>query len=262
MRIARLDNTSLHWREDGDPDGYPVVFANSLGTDLRVWDKIVPHLPKNLRLFRFDKRGHGLSSCPPAPYSMADLARDTENLLDQLGVSNCVFVGLSIGGMIGQSLATHRPDLVRALVLSNTAAKLGEAETWQDRINAVRADGIASLAEPILDRWFSAAFRQNTEVAAWRNMLTRTPSEGYIGCCAAIAGTDLRATSAELHLPVLAIGGSEDLASPPELVRSTASLIPGATYKEIKGVGHLPCVEAPEKFATLIGDFIEETLNG
>ncbi|WP_282153397.1 3-oxoadipate enol-lactonase [Ruegeria atlantica] len=262
MQVAALDNACLHWREDGDPNGFPVVFANSLGTDLRVWDKVVPLMPEGLRLIRFDKRGHGLSSCPHGPYTTVDLSRDAEDLLDHLGITGCVFIGLSIGGMIGQSLAASCPDLVRGLVLSNTAAKMGDPEMWQNRIDAVRADGIAALADPILERWFSPAFRETDELKAWRHMLTRTPAEGYIGCCAAIAGTDLSEASADLRLPVLAIGGSEDLASPTEIVRGTASLIPGAQYSEIAGVGHLPCVEAPEQFAALVGDFIEETLHG
>ena len=98
MKIARLGDVALHWREDGDPGGAPVVFANSLGTDLRLWDDIVPLLPPGLRIIRYDKRGHGLSSCPPAPYSMGALVTDAERLLEHLGVRACVFVGLSIGG--------------------------------------------------------------------------------------------------------------------------------------------------------------------
>ena len=122
MNILDLGDIQLHWREDGDPAGWPVVFANALGTDFRLWDRIVPLLPKSLRLIRYDMRGHGLSSCPPGPYAMGALVRDAERLLDALGVKDCVFVGLSIGGMVAQGLAVKRLDLVRALVLSNTAA--------------------------------------------------------------------------------------------------------------------------------------------
>ena len=125
MHIADLGDVGLHYRIDGDPDGAPLVFANSLGTDMRLWDLILPHLPKGLRIIRFDKRGHGLSSQPPGPYSMGSLVRDAERLLDHLAVRDCVFVGLSIGGMIAQGLAVKRMDQVRALVLSNTAAKIG-----------------------------------------------------------------------------------------------------------------------------------------
>ena len=152
MQVALANGVGLNWREDGDPAGYPVVFANSLGTDMRLWDQVLPLLPRGLRIIRFDKRGHGLSDCPPAPYAMEDLVSDAEALLDGLGLRACVFVGLSIGGMIGQGLAARRPDLVRALVLSNTAAKMGDAAMWQARIDAIRAGGIEALADAVIDR--------------------------------------------------------------------------------------------------------------
>ena len=102
MRYADLEHIKLHYREDGDPNGPALVFSNSLGTDLRLWDPILPYLPKDFRIIRYDKRGHGLSECPSGPYSMGGLIRDAEALLDHLNVSNCVFIGLSIGGMIAQ----------------------------------------------------------------------------------------------------------------------------------------------------------------
>lgn len=259
MRMADLDTVQLHWHEDGPADGPAVVFANSLGTDLRLWDKVVPLLPKKLRLIRFDKRGHGLSSCPDAPYAMDDLVADTEALLDQIGVRDCIFVGLSIGGMIGQALAARRPDLVRALVLSNTAAKMGDAAMWQSRVSAIRADGIESVADAILDRWFGPDFRNTDEATLWRTLLTRTPVEGYVGCCQAIAGTDLRPTTAKLQLPTLGIAGSADGASPPDLVQDTTGLIPGARFRVISGAGHLPCVEKPDEYAGLLAKFLKET---
>ncbi|MCX2724602.1 3-oxoadipate enol-lactonase [Roseibium salinum] len=261
MKIAKLSCVDLHWRDDGDPDGVPVVFANSLGTDLRLWDKVIDRLPAwGLRLIRFDKRGHGLSSCPASPYSLEDLAGDTEEFLEQIGVTSCLFVGLSIGGMIGQLLAARRPQLVKGLVLSNTGAKMGEAAMWQDRISRIRTGGIESLGDAILERWFSAGFRQSGEAIAWRNMLTRTPAEGYIGCCEAIAGTDLTALTSALRLPVLGIGGSEDLASPPDLVRATTALVPGSRYVEIEAAGHLPCVEQPDRFTGHLKTFFKEDL--
>lgn len=258
MRVTRANGVALHWREDGDPTGFPVVFANSLGTDLRLWDKLLALLPPGLRLIRIDKRGHGLSECPPAPYTMADLVDDTEALLAALGIRDCIFVGLSIGGMIGQGLAARRPDLIRALVLSNTAARMGDAAMWQARIDAIRAGGIEALADPVMERWFAAGFRATDELTAWRNMLTRTPAQGYIGCCQAIAGADLTVSTAVLTLPTLAIAGSEDGASPPDLVQATADLIAGSRFEVIPGTGHLPCVEDPAAFATLLTPFLKE----
>ncbi|MDJ0628754.1 MAG: 3-oxoadipate enol-lactonase [Rhodobacter sp.] len=259
MKIADLGDVRINYREDGDPGGAPVVFANSLGTDYRLWDPILPLLPPGLRLIRYDKRGHGLSACPPAPYSMGALIADTERLLDHLGVRECLFVGLSIGGMIAQGLAVKRMDLIRAMVLSNTAARIGTHQMWQDRIDAVKAGGIEALADPIMERWFSKAFRATPELTAWRNMLTRQPDEGYIGCSAAIQGTDFYTPTSGLTLPTLAIAGSEDGSTPPDLVRETAGLIKGSKFHLIRGAGHLPCVERPEEYARVLGDFIQET---
>ena len=124
VKIFDTGAVQLHYREDGDPGGAPLVFANSLGTDLRLWDGVLPLLPPGLRIIRYDKRGHGLSSCPEPPYAMGALVRDLEMLLDHLAVRGALVVGLSIGGLIAQGLAVKRLDLVRALVLSNTAPKI------------------------------------------------------------------------------------------------------------------------------------------
>ncbi|MBF9036051.1 3-oxoadipate enol-lactonase [Rhodobacterales bacterium HKCCE2091] len=257
MRSIRLeDGLHLAVEESGDSGGPAVVFANSLGTDMRLWDAVLPHLPAGLRLVRYDKRGHGLSAAPRAPYSMGSLVTDAERLLDTLGVKDCVFVGISIGGLIAQGLATKRLDLVRAVVLSNTATKIGTREMWQDRIDAVMAGGTASLSDSIMERWFSKGFRAKDDVDIWRRMVETTGVDGYAGCCAAIAGTDFHATTAALRLPALVIAGSEDGSTPPDLVRELADTIPGARYQLIHGAGHLPPVEMPEKFAALVSDFL------
>jgi len=258
LKIATLGDVQIHYREDGDPSGAPVVFANSLGTDLRLWDDVVPLLPPGLRIIRYDKRGHGLSSCPPAPYSMGALVTDAERLLDHLGVRDCVFVGLSIGGMIAQGLAVKRLDLVRGMVISNTAARIGTVQMWEDRIAAIREGGIEALADAVMERWFSKTFRQTEALTAWRNMLVRQPAEGYMGCAAAISGTDFYTTTATLTLPTLAIAGSEDGSTPPDLVRETAELIRGARFHLMRGAGHLPCVEKPGEYSELLAEFLEE----
>ena len=256
MKIAQFSDVALHYRVDGPEDGPPVVFANSLGTDLRLWDPILPHLPEGLRIVRFDKRGHGLSSCPNSPYSMGALINDTERLLDLLKVHDCVFVGLSIGGMIAQGLAIKRLDLVRAMVLSNTAAKIGNPAMWADRIAAVKAGGIESLADTVMERWFSAEFRTKPEMTLWRNMLTRQEDQGYMGCSAAISGTDFYTPTSGLRLPTLGIAGSEDGSTPPDLVRETVDLVPGSSFHLIRKTGHLPCVEKPQEYARVLTDFL------
>ena len=262
MRVADLDGLRVHWREDGDPAGAPVVFANSLGTDLRLWDAVIPRLPAGLRLIRYDLRGHGLSDAPPGPYAMGQLVTDAERLLEHLGVRDGVFVGLSIGGMIAQGLAVKRMDQVRALVLSNTAARIGTPEMWEARIATARAEGLAAMADAILERWFTRGFRESAEITLWRNMLIRQPAEGYAACCAAISGTDFYTPTSGLRLPTLGIAGSDDGSTPADLVRETVELIPGAEFRVIRRAGHLPCVEQPAAFAEALTDFLSAVGHG
>ena len=258
MQIADLGDVQLHYRVDGDPAGAPIVFANSLGTDLRVWDAVVERLPAGLKVIRYDKRGHGLSTVPAAPYSMGALVRDAERLLDLLNVRDCVFVGLSIGGMIAQGLAVKRLDQVRALVLSNTAAKIGTAEMWQERIKAVEEQGIEALADNVMERWFAKEFRATPELTLWRNMLVQQSRAGYAGCCAAIAGTDFYTPTSGLRLPCLGFAGAEDGSTPPDLVRETVDLIPGSQFQLIRRAGHIPCVEKPDEYTQRLTTFLKE----
>ncbi|MEM9350795.1 MAG: 3-oxoadipate enol-lactonase [Pseudomonadota bacterium] len=259
MKVFDTGEVKLHYREDGDPSGAPIVFANSLGTDLRLWDAVLPLLPPGLRIIRYDKRGHGLSDCPKAPYAMGGLVRDVEKLLDALEVRECVFVGLSIGGLIAQGLAAKRLDIVRALVLSNTGAKIATRELWQERIDTIRKLGMGSIGDATMKRWFSKSFRERPDMAPWRNMLIATREEGYVGCANAIQGTDFYTPTASLRLPCLGIAGSEDAATPPDLVRETVDLIPGSKFKIMRRAGHLPCVEDPKAYADLLTDFLRET---
>ncbi len=260
MQMVELNGIAVHYADQGDPNGAALVFSNSLGTDFRLWDQLMPHLPKGLRLIRYDTRGHGLTSAPEGDYFMGDLVADAAALLDHLGVKNCIFVGLSIGGMIAQGLAAERLDLVRGLVLSNTAAKIGTPAMWHDRMEAVRKGGIKALEAAILERWLSSRWRRENpfELAGWRHMLCRTPVDGYLGCSAAIAETDLFESTARLTLPTLAIAGSEDGSTPPDLVRETADLVKGSKFHLIRGAGHLPCVEQPEEYAAVLTTFLEE----
>lgn len=259
MQCIENEGVSLHVREDGPAEGRVVMFSNSLGTDLRVWDLLLPHLPAGLRLIRYDTRGHGLSDCPAPPYAMDDLVDDALAVIESLGLQRVTFVGLSIGGLTGQGLAARNPERVKALVLMDTAAKIGSSDVWTDRIAQLRSGGIESIAQVVLERWFADDFRTRPcQLAPWHNMLTRTPLDGYIGCCAAIAETDLTHSTAKLELPILAMAGTEDGATPPELVQATARLC-GAEFHLIDGAGHLPCVEQAARTGALISRFLERT---
>ena len=260
MLFADLGDIRVHYRLDGPEDGPALVFANALGTDFRIWDGVVAHLPAGLRILRYDMRGHGLTTATEGPYYMGDLVADAAGLMESVGMKDAVFVGLSIGGVVAQGLAAERLDLLRAIVLSNTAAKIGTPDSWARRIATVRAEGIAAIAEGILGLWFSKKFHETRaeELAGWRHMLTRTPVAGYTGCCAAMAETDLRDSTARLALPTLVLAGSEDGSTPPDLVRETAESIAGARFEVIRGAGHIPCVETPETMTALIAAFLEE----
>lgn len=255
IALARPFGT-LHVRIDGPEDGPAVLFANSLGTDLRLWDKVIPLIASRHRVIRYDKRGHGLSALGGGE-CLQDHVDDAVAIITGLARGPVLFVGLSIGGLIAQSVAHQRPDLVRALVLSNTAARLGTAESWAARIAAIEAGGMDAIADAVMERWFAPTFRERAEAALWRAMLIRTPQAGYIAACQALAAADQTAATATLRLPVLALAGEKDGASPPPLVRTLAKLIPGSAFHEIAGAGHLPCVETPAAWAARVVPFLE-----
>ena len=260
QKIER-DGVAIHTQVDGhdDPTAPTLVFANSLGTTLHMWNEIVDRLPDGLRIIRFDNRGHGESDVPDGPYTMGGLVTDAVAVCDAYAVKDAMFVGLSVGGMIAQGLAVKRPDLVRALVLSNTAAKIGNQPMWQDRIDTVLSKGVGALADGTMERWFSRDFLLSPKLAYWRKMLTDTPAQGYAGVCAAIAGTDFYTPTSGIRIPTLGIAGSEDGATPPDLVRETIDLIPGSQFALMRRAGHLPCAENPDAYAQIVIDFIAAT---
>ncbi|MBP1884215.1 3-oxoadipate enol-lactonase [Sinorhizobium mexicanum] len=265
MQFARINDITIHYQVIGATGEKPVlVFANSLGTDFRIWRDVVVRLAGEFAIVLYDKRGHGLSDVGPVPCSIEDHATDLAALLDLLSVRGAIICGLSVGGLIAQSLYQRRPDLVRALVLSDTAHKIGTAEMWNARIAAIEADGIEAVADAILERWFTPAFRRPENVAftGYRNMLIRQPVAGYIGTCAAVRDADFTEAAKKIAVPVLCVVGEDDGSTPPDLVRSTARLIPGARYEVIREAGHIPCVEQPEILTAILRPFFELVMHG
>jgi len=263
MHVQGLDRSGvvLRYCEDGRREApSTLIFVNSLGTDLRIWLDIARVFSQTMRVVRYDKRGHGMSDAPDAPYSLDDHVDDLDALLEHLNIDNAIIVGVSVGGMIAQGVALKSPARVKGLVLCDTAAKIGTEEAWDERIDEIRANGLSAIADGIMERWFSSGFRASlpAELRLWRNLLTRTPVEGYVGTCAALRDADMRETVGTLDLPVLCVCGDEDGATPPEVVRELATMIPGATYQEISRSGHLPCVEQPAILANAIAAFISE----
>lgn len=256
MARIKLDNVTLGMAESGDPAGAPVVFLGALGTDLSIWDAVAGALPGRLRAVRFDLRGQGGSDCPPGPYAMGALVRDMEAAMEALGLREAVVVGLSVGGMVAQALAVKRMDLVRGLVLSGTAPKIGTKAGWQARAALVRAEGMAAVSDAILERWFSRRARAAGCDAPVRAMLERQDPEGYAATCEAIAGTDLITPTSGLRLPALVLAGTEDRSAPPDLLRELADLIPGSRFDLLRGAGHLPCVDSPALYAQKLTGFL------
>lgn len=264
MAFARVNGVVVHHEVRGDPSKPPLVFSNSLGTDFRIWDGVAERLQGDYRILLYDKRGHGLSEATPAPYAMTDHVDDLAALLDHVGMTRAAVVGLSVGGVIAQGLAARRPDLVAALVLSDTAHKIGTSEMWNERIETVTRKGIGAIADGILERWFTAAYRtpDNPDFVGYSAMLTRTPVDGYAGTCAALRDADLTESTRALKVPALLIVGDQDGSTPPELVRSTSELIEGSTFEVVEGAGHLPCIEKPQQTAALISRFLKEAGHG
>ncbi len=257
--FASVNGVTIHYELTGDPARKPaLVFANSLGTDFRIWRAIVPAFANDFAILCYDKRGHGLSDIAHPPYAMSDHVGDIAGLLDHLHIRRAVMCGLSVGGMIAIGLTSWRPDLVRALILCDTAHKIGTADSWNDRIRAITENGIPAVSGTILERWFSPAFRSpsNASFAGYRNMLERSPVTGYAGTCAALRDTDYTAKARVIHLPTLCVVGDQDGATPPALVKELADLIAGARYEIIADAGHIPCVEQPDKLISVMRPFL------
>ena len=262
MAFGRFNHQVLHFRDERPDTADAIVLIHALGTNLTIWDQVVARLDRDLRILRYDLRGHGLSDAPDGPYAIEDHMDDAVALIEASSIGDAVIVGLSVGGLVAQALAARRPDLARALILCDTAHRIGSAEMWQARIEAIRKGGIASIADAILERWFSRSFREGcpVELAGYRNMLVQAPVEGYIGTCATLRDTDLTETTRNLWQPTLCLVGAEDGATPPELVRSMSNLIPGAAFEIVPEAGHLPCIERPDLIAARINAFAKESV--
>ena len=258
MKFAAVSGVTLHYTLDGIPSGIPLVFINSLGSDLRLWDAVVPYFTDDFLIIRYDKRGHGLSDCPPGLYAIRDHANDVTHLLDHLQINEVILVGISVGGVIAQDFALNHPQRIKGLVLSDTAAKIGDDELWNERIETLRQHGMAYLAESILARWFAPSFIEThpAEYRGYYNLLTRMPLEGYIGTCEALRDCDLREVVGAITAKTLVLCGAEDLSTPPALGQNLADRLPQAHFELIERAGHLPCVEQPAAMAHKIAQFL------
>jgi 3-oxoadipate enol-lactonase len=257
MPFAEVSGGRIHYRIDGGVDAPVLVLSHSLGTNLAMWDLQVAPLSRSFRIIRCDTRGHGESLVSPGPYAIELLARDVVSLLDRLEIPRAHFCGLSLGGMIGIWIAAHEPARVDKLMLANTAAHLGPRENWDARIRTVRQGGMAAVAEGVIERWFTPAFREGRarEVEPVRQMLLTVAPEGYIACCAAIRDMDQRTDLAAIRSPTLVITGRHDPATPPATGRAVADAVHGARLIELSAA-HLSNIEAVEAFNAAVFDFL------
>ncbi len=256
--FTRLSGLTVHFRQEG-PEGAPaLVFINSLGCDLRIWDAVVPEFTSRFRVLRYDKRGHGLSDAPTGPYSIGQLAGDLLRLLNHVDIQEATLIGISVGGQIALEFAVRYPEQVNALVLCDTAPKLGTRADWDERIAAVEKNGLEQMAEAILARWFAPGFASRRPAAyrGYANMLGRMPVHGYTATCAALREADLRQSLDAVQRKSLVICGEEDRAVSPEVCRQLAETLGPAAFKLIPGSGHLPCIEQPAALAEAIDLFL------
>jgi 3-oxoadipate enol-lactonase len=256
-----LENVRFNYRMDGPahlPAEAPVlVMSNSLGTDLAMWEPQIPAFAQRFRVLRYDSRGHGATTATPGPYTIAQLARDVIALLDALAIPRAHFCGLSMGGMVGMWLGVNAPERIDRLVLCNTSPKIGTPEMWKTRIDKVRSDGLAGIADAVLERWFTPAFRQRAPdtLTRMRAMLIATPSEGYTGACAAIRDMDQWDVLPAIRRPTLVIAGAHDVATPAADGRRMAQVIAGAKYAELDAA-HISNIEADAAFTAAVSDFL------
>lgn len=249
----------LGHRFDGPGEAPVLVLSGSLGTTTAMWDDAAPALAACHRVLRCDHRGHGASEAPPGPYSIEDMGRDVLALLDEQGIARASFCGVSIGGMVGLWLAAEAPERIERLALLCTAAQLGAPEWWDERIETVRREGVASIADSVVARWFTEGFAaaQPEKVARLRESLAATPSEGYVGCCAAIRDFDLRDRLAAISAPTVIVSALQDAATPLEHQAALAAGIPGARLHVLDGAAHLAAVERAPEVATILLDHLD-----
>jgi len=257
MPFAQVSDARLRYEFAGPETAPVLVLSNSLGTTHRMWDSQIEAFTKRFRVLRYDTRGHGDSSVTPGPYTNEQLSRDVVGLLDALRLDRVYFCGLSMGGMVGMFLGAHVLKRLHKIVLCNTAAKIGTAETWNARIETVQKGGMKAVAAAVLERWLTSSFRAShpAETKTVLEMLERANPEGYAACCAAVRDTDERQSLAKVQLPTLVLAGKHDPAIPPADARYLAEHIPGAHYVGVSAA-HLSNLEAREEFNRAVLGFL------
>jgi 3-oxoadipate enol-lactonase len=257
MAELSIGGEAFHVVIEGEEDAPVLMLSNAMGTNLHMWDPQIPALLKYYRVLRYDSRGHGNSVVSEGPYSIAQLGRDALAILDTLGLDKVDFLGLSLGGIVGQWLLTHAPKRIGKAVLADTAAQLAPPDLWNSRIHAVLQDGMGAVADGLIENWFTKDFRDShAEQVAWiEDMILRTPVEGYAATCAAIRDADLREAIHSVQAPVLVLVGRHDTTTPQGLGALISSSIPKAKLATLEAA-HLSNVEDAEAFTEKALEFL------
>jgi 3-oxoadipate enol-lactonase len=257
MAFAERDGTKLFYTLDGPENAPVLMLSNSLGTTHKMWEPQLAAFSKTFRVLRYDRRGHGQSSSPPAPYSIEDLGLDALAIMDAAGVSKVNWCGLSMGGMTGLWLATNHPDRIEKLVVCSAATFMPPPELWNGRIKTAQDKGIEVLAAPTMQRWFTAGFIKASQdkVAFIREQFLQTTVEGFSGCAAAMRDMDQRETIKTIAAPTLVIVGADDQGTTPAEAGFIVNRVPDACGVILKG-SHIINVEAPEAFTKEVLEFL------
>src|ERR1700732_1841674 len=249
MPIAHVNGTHIHYQIEGQANAPALVLSNSLATNFSMWDAQMLELRKHFRVLRYDTRGHGQSEVTPGPYSFEQLGRDVLALADEADIGNFSFCGLSMGGVTGMWLAIHASKRLQKLVLCSTGAKIGNAETWNARIEVVRKNGTKSIAAATMERWFTARFREREPqtVERIRHMVENTSSEGFIACCEALREADFRESNSATCTP--------ETGPAPADGKFLAKQINGGRYVELDAA-HLSNIEQHDRFTQEVSEFL------
>lgn len=258
MPHVEIGEVTLHYELSGNVSGPCLMFSNSLGTNLEMWRTQMSTFEPHFAVLRYDMRGHRSSSVPSGPYTIATLGRDVLRLLDVLGLQKIAFCGLSVGGAIGQWLAANAPHRLRCVVLCNTAAKIGSYDGWNDRISRIRIGGIGSIADAVIEKWFTDSFRESHPdvVASFRKILVATNPQGYIACCEAIRDMDQRNLVKEIQIPTLIVAGEFDSATSVAQAEALKQWVDQSALRVVPG-SHISNVEAASEFNSVLLEFLE-----
>ncbi len=260
MRVT-VNGIDIACQTDG-PDDAPVLILNhTLATSRVMWRRQIPYFARRYRVVSFDMRGHGESLAPDYPYSLEMLAEDVVGVLDGLGVERpAIYLGISIGGMVGQALGLRHPERFRALILASSISRVPPEgwAMWDQRIEAIRRDGIEGQVQPTLERWLSAEFRnREPETTKWvADMIRGTPVAGMVGCCEAIKLLDYTDQLDRIALPTLIVAGEKDPGAPVATAEAIRDRIKGAQLEIIPGCLHQTPIEAPDAFNRIVGEFL------